>query len=174
MSEAGAPVDATPAAGMWITTVPMEDADGLNLVLGVDIQGGPGERIVSALLGYGHEGEEGVFYLLPDDLLARCERVGDRVSVRLLAWPTVIERTLRSRDDELAATAAGLPPDEIGDGRVTLLHREIRTDTDFIVGVGPDDMPPVLIIDHVGPATLPELFASFEDGEAGIAVVNAG
>ncbi|BCJ66699.1 hypothetical protein [Polymorphospora rubra] len=114
MSEAGAPVGATPAAGMWITTVPMEDAVGLNIVLGIDIQGGPGERIVSALLGYGHEGEEGVFYLLPDDLLARCERVGDRVSVRLLAWPTVIERTLRSRDDELAATAAGLPPTRSG------------------------------------------------------------
>lgn len=159
-------------AQIWITAVPPLEPEERSVLIGLDIQSeDPGVRMVSALLDRGHEGEEGVFYLLPDDLWARYERVGSRLSVRLLAWPELIAQEAAGRDDAFRAAVAGLDQGELVDGRVTLLRREVETD--FLAGGKPAEMPAVLLIDHAGPATLPELLAAVADGEAGIAVIGA-
>ncbi|MFF4315629.1 hypothetical protein ACWDFR_22670 [Streptomyces sp. 900105755] len=45
----------------------------------------PAERMACMLPDRGHEGEAGVRYLLPEDLSARYERTGNRLSV---PWPS--------------------------------------------------------------------------------------
>ncbi|MCX4659347.1 hypothetical protein [Streptomyces uncialis] len=159
------------SARMWITAVPPFGPDDTGVLLALDHDSqDPGELTALALLDRGHEGEEGVFYLLPFDLAARYERVGDRLAVRITASREVLA-------DEPAGgrgpggPAAGLPPDADDADRVTLLRRELVTD---FVPSGPDgEKQGVLLIDHPGPASLPELFARFERGESGFAVLNA-
>ncbi|MEH1015918.1 hypothetical protein V6U90_22755 [Micromonospora sp. CPCC 206060] len=160
----------TDVAQMWITAVPPFGEDDVGVLVGIDIRSDdPGQRLVAVLMNRGHEGEEGVFYLLPDDLSARYERTGDRLAVRLLARPEVVDQDLAGRDDALRGAVAGLPRE--ADGWISLLRREIETD--FVPDAGPDGRQPVLLIDHAGPAPLAELFAAFAQGEASFAVVNA-
>ncbi|MFJ6138375.1 hypothetical protein [Kitasatospora sp. NPDC092286] len=156
------------AAQMWITAVPPFGPDERGVLIGIDLQtDDPGQLVISALTDRGHEGEEGVFYLLPDDLWARYERTGDRLAVRVLAWPESIDQQLAGGDDAFREAVAGLRRDDLVDGRVTLLRREIETD--FLAA--PEQG--VLLVEHAGRATLPELFAAFEQGETGFAVIGA-
>ncbi|MEV8406955.1 hypothetical protein AB0R12_14395 [Streptomyces niveus] len=157
---------------MWITPVPALDPDGEPAVLlGHDCASRDvGERAISRLLDRGHEGEEGVFYLLPFDLSARYERTGDRLAVVV----TTSRQLLVKESADLADLAdfAALPVDGADDDRVVLLRREIVTD--FVPAEQDGEKQPVLLIDHDGSAaSLAELFDRFEAGEAGIAVLNA-
>ncbi|WP_208817498.1 hypothetical protein [Micromonospora echinofusca] len=156
---------------MWITAVPPFGDDDVGVLLGIDIQSdAPGQRLVSRLLNRGHEGEEGVFYLLADDLCARYERTDDRLAVSLLAWPEVVNAESADGDDAVRRAVDELPR-EVGGGRIVLLRREIVTD--FVPEHGPDGSQPVLLVDHAGPAPLAALFAAFAEGDASFAVVNA-
>ncbi|MFD4699467.1 hypothetical protein [Streptomyces niveus] len=160
------------SARMWITPVPALDPDGEPAVLlGHDrTSRDAGERAISRLLDRGHEGEEGVFYLLPFDLSARYERTGERLAVVV----TTSRQLLVKESADLADLAdfAALPVDGADDDRVVLLRREIVTD--FVPAEQDGEKQPVLLIDHDGSAaSLAELFDRFEAGEAGIAVLNA-
>ncbi|MET9552537.1 hypothetical protein [Streptomyces sp. NPDC006645] len=160
------------SARMWITPVPALDPDGPPAVLlGHDSASrDAGERMISRLLDRGHEGEEGVFYLLPFDLSARYERTGDRLAVVVTT-----SRQLLARDGADPAEPAGpgeFPGDGVDGDRVVLLRREIVTD--FVPAEQGGEKQPVLLIDHDGSAaSLAELFDRFDEGEAGIAVLNA-
>ncbi|MFD8596326.1 hypothetical protein ACFV1L_15150 [Kitasatospora sp. NPDC059646] len=147
---------------MWITAVPPFGPDDVGVLLSVDTGStDPGERLACRLLDRGHEGEEGVFHLLPFDLAARYSRTGDRLAVTLVAARAVL--------DEERTEA---PPQSDEDGWVTLLRRELVTD--FEPAEQDGEKQAVLLIDHLGPVgSLEELFARFEDGESGIAVLNA-
>ncbi|MFD7642613.1 hypothetical protein ACFV4P_18355 [Kitasatospora sp. NPDC059795] len=149
---------------MWITAVPPFGPDEVGVLLSVDADSAdPGERIACRLLDRGHEGEEGVFYLLPFDLAARCTRAGDRLVVELVAPRTGIEEELAEAEEQLADSAGEW---------VALLRRELVTD--FEPAEQDGEKQAVLLIDHGGPvASLDELFGRFEAGEAGIAVINA-
>ncbi|MEV8364429.1 hypothetical protein [Streptomyces niveus] len=160
------------SARMWITPVPALDPEGEPAVLlGHDCASrDAGERAISRLLDRGHEGEEGVFYLLPFDLSARYERTGDRLAVVV----TTSGQLLVKEPADLADLTdfAELPVDGADDDRVVLLRREIVTD--FVPAEQDGEKQPVLLIDHDGSAaSLAELFDRFEAGEAGIAVLNA-
>ncbi|MEU9338553.1 hypothetical protein AB0D49_36295 [Streptomyces sp. NPDC048290] len=159
---------------IWIGTLPSLDPDGREVFLGLDhTSAAPAERMVCALLDRGHEGEEGVFYLLPEDLSARYERTGDRLSVTLLAHRSVLAHALRDPDGDLTARAAALPPDDRDPERAVLLRRE--TVTDLVPRSEDGEHRPVLLLDHVGGAVTPaELIARFERGESGVAVIGAG
>ncbi|MFF5087881.1 hypothetical protein [Streptomyces niveus] len=158
------------SARMWITPVPALDPDGGEpaVLLGHDYASrDAGERAISRLLDRGHEGEEGVFYLLPFDLSARYERTGDRLAVVVTT-----SRQLLVKEPADLADFADLPVDGADDDRVVLLRREIVTD--FVPAEQDGEKQPVLLIDHDGSASsLAELFDRFEAGEAGIAVLNA-
>ncbi|MEU1304860.1 hypothetical protein [Streptomyces shenzhenensis] len=157
---------------MWITAVPPFGPEGTGVLLSVDVASeDPGERMVSVLLNRGHEGEEGVFYLLPFDLSARYERSGDRLSVSVRASRQVLAADLADRIDTLHEQLAGLATDPADDDRVTLLRRALVTD--FVPPERDGVKQPVLLVDHAGPATLAELFARFHEGEAGFAVLYA-
>lgn len=163
------------SARMWITTVPARDPDGGGpaVLLGHDCASrDTGERLVSLLLDRGHEGEEGVFYLLPFDLSARYERTGDRLAVVVTASRQILVKELADRADSSYGDLADLPGDGADDDRVILLRREMVTD--FVPAEQDGAKQPVLLIDHDGSAaSLAELFDRFEEGEAGIAVLNA-
>lgn len=166
------------SARMWITPVPALDPDdgGPAVLLGHDSASrDAGERMISLLLDRGHEGEEGVFHLLPFDLSARYERTGDRLAVVVIASRRILAQELADRADASYGDPADLPGDGDGgvdDDRVVLLRREIVTD--FVPAEVDGDKQPVLLIDHDGSvASLAELFGRFEEGEAGIAVLNA-
>lgn len=163
------------SARMWITTVPALDPDGGGpaVLLGHDCTSRDvGERMISLLLDRGHEGAEGVFYLLPFDLSARYERTGDRLAVLVTASRQILARELTDRADPSYGDLADLPGDGADDDRVVLLRREIVTD--FVPAGQDGEKQPVLLIDHDGSAvSLAELFDRFEEGEAGIAVLNA-
>ena len=156
------------AAQMWITAVPPFGPTGRGVLIGIDLESeDPGQRTIAALGSLGHEGEEGVFYLLPEDLSARFERTGDRLAVRVLAWPTAIDQALASHDEAFRAAVSALSSAGLVDGRVTLLRREIETD------FSTESEQAVLLIETTGPATLPELFAAFEEGETAFLVLAA-
>ncbi|MEV8341826.1 hypothetical protein [Streptomyces niveus] len=160
------------SARMWITPVPALDPDGEPAVLlGHDCASrDAGERAIARLLDRGHEGEEGVFHLLPFDLSARYERTGERLAVVV----TTSRQLLVKEPADLADLAdfADLPVDGADDDRVVLLRREIVTD--FVPAEQDGEKQPVLLIDHDGSAaSLAELFDRFDAGEAGIAVLNA-
>lgn len=160
------------SARMWITPIPALDPDGEPAVLlGHDYASrDAGERAISRLLDRGHEGEEGVFYLLPFDLSARYERTGDRLAVVV----TTSRQLLAKEPADLADLAdfADLSVDGADEDRVVLLRREIVTD--FAPAEQDGEKQPVLLIDHDGSAaSLAELFDRFDAGEAGIAVLNA-
>ncbi|MET8830489.1 hypothetical protein ABZX40_34290 [Streptomyces sp. NPDC004610] len=166
---------------LWIGTIPSLDPDTPEVFLGLDhTSADPGERLVCGLLGRGHEGEEGVFYLLPEDLSARYERTGDRLSVTLVSHRAVLAR--EADDPEGGDPEAGdpegdaLPVDPRDPDYRVLLRRETVTDlvppkTDGTDGGEPR---PLLLLDHTGgPVTPAELIARFERGEGGITVVGA-
>ncbi|MFD4371951.1 hypothetical protein [Streptomyces sp. NPDC058486] len=162
------------SAGMWICPFPPVDPDARGVVLAVDhLSADPGERMVCALLGRGHEGQEGVFYLLPYDLTARYRRNGDRLAVTLLAPRDVVAADLAERTDGLRDHLDALPRDPLDAGRVALLHRE--TVTDFVPAAEGEERQAVLLVDHVGggPVGPAKLTALFEKGEASVAVVSA-
>ncbi|MFJ5925782.1 hypothetical protein ACIQF6_24550 [Kitasatospora sp. NPDC092948] len=169
---------------MWITAVPPFGPDDIGVLLSVDTDSAdPGERLVCRLLDRGHEGEEGVFYLLPFDLSARYARTGDRLAVALVApraaldEETLDEAVLGASVLDEAVLDEGLAEAEGRSGEgpeewVTLLRRELVTD--FVPVEQDGEKQAVLLIDHLGPvASLDELFARFEAGESGIAVLNA-
>ncbi|WP_406253490.1 hypothetical protein OH786_34240 [Streptomyces atratus] len=86
------------SAELWIGAVPSLGPGGRDVFLGLGSHADePGARLARLLLDRGHEGEEGVFYLLPEDLAARYERTGDRLAVTLLARRDVLAHSLRAR-----------------------------------------------------------------------------
>ncbi|MFC8719217.1 hypothetical protein [Kitasatospora sp. NPDC057198] len=159
-----------PVPGIWITAVPPFGPEETGVLLAVDTTSAdPGEQAVSALLGYGHEGEEGVFHLLPSDLSARCTRTPGRLAVTLFTSRAVLTRHFAEHPALLAHFTGD-------DEWVPLLRRALATDSagpDSGPDSGPDGEPrAVLLIDHPGPAASPaELIAAFDAGEAGIAVL---
>ena len=167
--------DSTDSTRMWITPVPALDPDLPAVLLGHDHSSrDPGERAVSLLLDRGHEGEEGVFYLLPFDLAARYERTADRLAVVVTTSRQVLAGALADRADpsyDDLAPLADLPGDGTEQDRIALLRREIVTD--FVPAGRGGEQQPVFLIDQEGSASPVELFARFEEGEAGLAVLNA-
>lgn len=161
------------SARIWIGSIPSLDPDTREVVLDLDrTSADPAERMVCVLLNRGHEGEEGVFYLLPEDLSARYERTGDRLRVSLLAHRDVLAEDLTSYRDDLRAHLDGLPRDPFDDDRVVLVSRAAVTD--FVPAERDGFQQPVVLIDHTGgPAGLTELVALFEKQEAGVIVVAA-
>ncbi|MFF2184688.1 hypothetical protein [Streptomyces sp. NPDC058155] len=160
------------SARMWITTVPALDADEPVVLLGLDhTSESPGERMISLLLDRGHEGEEGVFYLLPFDLSARYERTGERLAVVVTTSGQVLAHELANRPDLVRAHLPDLPGDPADDHRVTLLRREIVTD--FVPAEHDGEKQPVLLVDHDGSASVTELLTRFDEGEVGLAVLHA-
>ncbi|MFF4896193.1 hypothetical protein [Streptomyces sp. NPDC001068] len=74
------------SARMWISAIPSLDPDFREVVLDIDhASTDPAERMVRVLLNRAHEGETGVFHLLPGDPTARYERTGGRLRVSLPA-----------------------------------------------------------------------------------------
>ncbi|MFJ2499544.1 hypothetical protein [Streptomyces sp. NPDC087539] len=162
------------SAELWIGAVPSLGPGGRDVFLGLGSHADePGARLARLLLDRGHEGEEGVFYLLPEDLAARYERTGDRLAVTLLARRDVLAHSLRGRPEEGLVLPGALPCDPLDADRVVLLRRELTTG--FVPVEQDGEFQPVLLVDHAaGPDAGPEeLIALFEEGEAGIAVLNA-
>ncbi|MFJ9430044.1 hypothetical protein ACIRQY_10280 [Streptomyces sp. NPDC101490] len=162
------------SADLWIGAVPSLDPAGREVLLGLGPDADdPGTRLVRRLLDRGHEGEEGVFHLLPEDLCARCERIPGLLAVTLLARRDVLAHVLLTAPDEERALPEALPADPQDDNRVVLLRRELATA--FAPAEQDGEPRPVLLIDHDGgPSSGPgELTALFEAGEAGIAVICA-
>ncbi|MFJ5231846.1 hypothetical protein ACIQBJ_18360 [Kitasatospora sp. NPDC088391] len=156
---------------MWITAVPPLGPEDVGVLLAVD--GGsaePGERAACRLLALGHEGEEGVLYLLPFDLAARYARAGDRLVVTLVAPLGVLDGVL---DGEPAGAAGADTFTEDGAEWAVLLRRELVTD--FVPEEQDGEKQAVLLIERTGAgdASPDALFALFEAGETGIAVLNA-
>lgn len=161
------------AEQMWTTVVPAlengaDDAVEL-VVIAVDpASSDPGQRVVDTLMDRGHEGEEGVFYLLPFDLGMRYERTGNRLSVLLLTSPEVLDHMVSNYREDLVAEAAVLRGAPLVDDGVLLLRRELDTDYDPTTDDG--DQPVVLLVQE-GPATEQDLFSAFDQGEAALAVI---
>ncbi|MFK0158675.1 hypothetical protein ACIQVK_42230 [Streptomyces sp. NPDC090493] len=165
------------SARMWISEIPALDPDAREVILDLDqTSADPAERMACMLLNRGHEGEAGVFYLLPEDLSARYERTGNRLTVSLLARRDVLAQDLASRPAAWRAHLDLLPRDPLHDGRVVLVRRE--TVTDFVPAERDGFQQPVVLIDHSvehgdGPVALTELMSLFARQEAGVAVVAA-
>ncbi|MFJ6655688.1 hypothetical protein ACIQNG_04895 [Streptomyces sp. NPDC091377] len=161
------------APRIWISPVPSLDPDFEEVILALDhASTDPGERMVSVLLNRGHEGEEGVFYLLQEDLAARYERTGGQLAVSVLARRDLLTRDLDAHPEDLRERLLALPPDPVDGERVVLMRRAL--DTDFEPAERDGERQPVLLLDHVaGPASPATLLALFARGEAGLAVVRA-
>ncbi|MEU5400066.1 hypothetical protein ABZ348_12340 [Streptomyces sp. NPDC005963] len=177
--------------GMWITAVPAFGPEDVGVLLAFDVGSeDPGECMVAVLLNRGHEGEEGVFYLLPADLSARYERTGDRLAVSLTASRQVLTHDLADHPGGLGNRLDDLPRDAVDDDRVILVRREIVTD--FVPAEQDGDKQAVLLVHHEAlhheglqheglqhegqperRPVLEEVLAQFDEGEAGIAVLNA-
>ena len=138
----------------WIRDRVDPDApDETHIVFGIDCseQAEAGERAVSLLLGSSMEGDEGVFYLLPQDLCYEATRSGGNVTVDLLT---------------LAATGDAHPdqPDPAGLDWVTVLSATLPFPED-----APLPGPPLVLIDHEGVISLDDLLATVP--EAGVHIV---
>ncbi|WP_326770976.1 hypothetical protein OG978_45955 (plasmid) [Streptomyces sp. NBC_01591] len=98
---------------------------------------------------------------------------GSRGAVTLLARRDVLAHSLRARPEEERVLPGTLPSDPLDASRVVLLRRELTTS--FVPAEQDGELQPVLLVDHTaGPDAGPEkLIALFEEGEAGIAVLNA-
>ncbi|MFJ5608385.1 hypothetical protein ACIQCJ_03245 [Streptomyces sp. NPDC093221] len=160
------------SARIWIGAIPSVDPDGVEVILDLDLDSpDPAERMIRLLLNRGHEGEEGVFYLLPDDLSARYERIGERLAVTVLSHRAVLDADL-GETDELRTHLAGLARDPLDADRLVLLRGEIVTD--FVPAVQDDGAQPLLVIEHTdAAATLADVLRQFDEGETGIAVLSA-
>lgn len=161
------------AEQMWTSVVPAlgdgEDDEGELVVIAIDpVLGDPGQRVMDALLDRGHEGEEGVFYLLPFDLGVRYERTGERLSVLLLTSPEVYDHMVPKYREDLVVAAAPLRDAPLVDGGVVLLRREIVSDFDPATEDG--DQPVVLLVQE-NPAAEENLFSAFDECEAALAVI---
>lgn len=106
------------AEQMWFTVVPAledgEDEAAELVVIAVDpASGDPGQRVMGTLLDRGHEGEEGVFYLLPFD---PATEHGDQPVVLLVHDGPATEQNLFSAfdNDEAALAIIGPWTDEDG------------------------------------------------------------
>ncbi|MFJ2782956.1 MULTISPECIES: hypothetical protein [unclassified Streptomyces] len=122
------PRPAEGSAALWIGAVPSLDPAGREVLLGLGPDAGdPGTRLVRRLLDRGHEGEEGVFHLLPEDLSARYERAPGLLAVTLLARRDVLAHVLLAAPEEERALSDALPADPPDDNRVILLRRELAT-----------------------------------------------
>ncbi|MFF7981049.1 hypothetical protein ACFZDK_18245 [Streptomyces sp. NPDC007901] len=161
------------SARMWISAIPSLDPDYRAVILDLDhTSSDPAERMAGMLLNRGHEGEEGVFYLLPHDLSARYERTGDRLAVSLLAYRSLLADDLTSHPADLRAHLDSLPRDPLDEDRVVLVRRE--TVSDFVPAERDGFRQPVALIGHgYGPVSLAELLDLFEKLEVGVAVVAA-
>ncbi|MFH9488966.1 hypothetical protein ACH4LZ_06040 [Streptomyces halstedii] len=157
---------------IWITPVPPFGPDESGVLLGVDLTSeDPAERMAGVLLNRGHEGQEGVFHLLASDLSARYERHGERLAVEVTASRQVLAHDLADHPDALDEHLPALPGGPGDDDRVTLIRREMVTG--FRPAGSEDGKQPVLLVEHEGPTTLAELFARFDRGESGFAVLPA-
>lgn len=134
---------------MWIDTVPPLDPDTREVILDLDrTSTDPAERLVHQLLDRGHEGEAGVFYLLPDDLAASYGRTGDRLTVTVSTHRDVLTRDLDAYGDELRPAVDGLLRAPHDGEHIVLLRRE--TVTDFVPAEQDGQPQPVLLIEHAG------------------------
>lgn len=168
----------------WIRDRVNPDApDETHIVLGIDCseQTETGDRVVSLLLNYSMEGDEGVFYLLPSDLCYEATRSGGAVTIELLTTVTVLtaKGTLGDTDWDRAKDAGLIPQ-----------HAQRQTD----VGVAPSEDvpiewvtvlsatiplpedaalpgPPIVVIDHEGVVGLDELLAAIP--EVGLHIVGS-
>ncbi|MBD0738204.1 hypothetical protein [Streptomyces sp. CBMA29] len=161
------------SARIWVGAIPALDPDSTEVILGLDLESAdPAERMICLLLNRGHEGEEGVFYLLPDDLSARYERNGERLAVTVLSHHAVLEADLDDADldatDELRTHLAGLARDPLDADRLILLRGEIVTD--FVPMVRDDSAQPLLVT-----TTAADALRQFrpDEGETDIAVLSA-
>lgn len=129
----------------WIRDRVDPDApEAVHIVLGIDRgeRAGAGERAVSQLLGSSMESEEGVFYLLPQDLCYELSRSGGLVTIELLTMPET-----------------GAPADW-----VKVLSATIQFSDDAVL-----PGPPIVVIDHDGVVGLDELVAGIP--ESGVHIV---
>ncbi|MFF7256473.1 hypothetical protein [Streptomyces microflavus] len=134
---------------MWIDTVPSLDPDTREVILHLDrTSTDPAERLVHRLLDRGHEGEAGVFHLLPDDLAASYGRTGDRLTVTVSTHRDVLTRDLDAYGDELRPAVDGLLRAPHDGEHVVLLRRE--TVTDFVPAERDGQPQPALLIEHAG------------------------
>ena len=155
--------------------------DETNVVLGIDRSARAefGERVVSLLLNYGMEGDEGVFHLLPHDLCCQVTRSGGLVTVDLLT--TLIKLTWKTTLDGAEwdkAKALGLIPH---DAQRRSFDDPVPGDDDPVTWVTvlsaaipfPEDAeppaPPIVLIDHEGVTGFDELLGTIP--EAGVHIV---
>lgn len=158
-----------------------DSPDETHIVLGIDCsaQAEFGERVVSRLLDYAMEGDEGVFHLLPHDLCCQATRSGGLVTVDLLTtlFKLTWKGTLDGPEWEQAKALGLIPRDARprsfddpapGDGDpitwVTVLSATIPFPEHAEL---PD--PPIVLIDHEGVTGLDELVATIP--EAGVHIV---
>jgi hypothetical protein len=85
----------------------------------------------------------------PDDLWAKLELAGSRLGVRLVTWPQKIENALADRGEEFRRSVEGLRYEQIGGGRVSVVHREIDIDADVLAAYPgllprPDHRPTII------------------------------
>lgn len=149
----------------WIRDRVDPDApDAMHIVLGIDCgqQAETAEVTVSQLLGFAMEGDEGVFYLLPQDLCYEVTRSGGLVTVDLLTFE---QSTLDSSTSDTAAVA---DPTASSDGAPAEWVRVLSATIPF-----PENEtlpgPPIVLIDHDGVTGLDELLATIP--EAGVHIV---
>ncbi|MFD7655692.1 hypothetical protein ACFV4N_17100 [Actinosynnema sp. NPDC059797] len=159
---------------MWVTVVPAledgEEEEAELVVVAVDpTAGDPAQQVLDVLMDRGHEGEEGLFYLLPFDLGVRYERNGDRLAVLLLTTPEVLDDVLSRRGEELLAATAPLRAAPLVEDGVLLLRREVVTDFDPATDDGGEQ--PLVLLFREGPAAEADLFSAFEEGEGALGVI---
>jgi hypothetical protein len=163
----------------WIRDQVDPDApDDTHIVLGIDrsVDAEIGDRVVGGVLGYGMEGDEGVFHLLPSDLYYEAARSDGVVTVNLFTTVALLasESTLKAEDFE-RAKAAGLIPQHVSPhGVLDDVPAEVEWVTVLTATIPfPDNAelpgPPIVVIDHEGVVGLDELLATIP--EAGVHIV---
>jgi hypothetical protein len=151
----------------WIRDRVDPDApEATHIVLGIDCgeQAGIGERLVSRLLAYAMEGDEGVFYLLPQDLCYQAARSGELVTVELLSTHAALKGALEPADWEPAAALIPGLRQAADTDWITVLSATIPLPEKAAL-----PGPPIAVIDHDGVTGLDELLAALP--ESGVHVV---